>query len=198
MAQLHHGSFIFQEYYSKSMNSDFEQKFNEWGLKHPWLKLISAQTTACYKPCKSRIFLKHFDKEHRQNHSIQQFPKRKCRFLLWHRQKWSLNIFRVLKSITSETFKNKKSCSTVFTLGCVHGWHCRGNKAESRASAGSVQISPQQQSCSWLTRIGMVAGIPGRESKAARAGDAAQPESPPPSWETGQSQHRAGCESWAG
>lgn len=144
------------------MNSDFEQKFNEWGLKHPLLKLISAQTTACYKPCKSRIFLKHFDQEHRQNHWIQQFPKRKCRFLLWHRQKSSLNIFRVLKSITSETFKNKKSCSTVFTLGCVHEW---SNKTESRTSAGSVQISPQQQSCSWLTRTGMVEGIPGRESK---------------------------------
>lgn len=110
------------------MNSDLEHKFNEWWLKSPLLKLISAQTTACYKPRKIRIFPRDIDQKHRQNHWIQQSSKTKYTFSLWYRWKSSLNILRFLKSITSEAFKNKQSCSAAFALGCVRDWHLQGKQ----------------------------------------------------------------------
>lgn len=177
--------------------------------KTPLLKLISAQTTACYKPCKIRVFLRDFDQEYRQNHWIQQMQRKSVgsRSDTDKSQVWTyLDSYK--ESLLRHLRTNRAALLLLLLVVSMNSI-CRGNKTESRTSAGSVQIRAQQQNCSWLSRITMVEGIPGRgkenekdiqtpgDELPGQGGSVTQGRAPCPAWapiwETGESQHCASC-----
>lgn len=127
------------------------------GLKTPLNLLVHKQQLAT-NHVKSEHF-SDFAQEHRQNHWIQQSPKGKCRFSLWYRQNSSLNIFRFLKSVTSEAFKNKQNC--------FYSWLCAwmASGGEERLNQNFSWLCTEQSSAAELflaQRITVLEGIPDR------------------------------------
>lgn len=121
---------------------------------------------------------------------------RKCRFSFWYRQKSNLNIFRFLKSVTSEAFKNRAALLLLHLVVCMNGI-CRGNKTEwelqlalyrsvlsSRTAPGSencsVRRNSRQRKGKWRGKEIQAPGdeLPGQGGSVARAGHPAQPEPP--------------------